>query len=68
MSEKPKFQQRHYKVIARILDDIRQRPATSIPTWIALTTSFAWLFEYDNSRFNVERFYRACGLHKADIP
>ena len=60
----PKFQQRHYNELARILFAW----GNAYDNWLAgvaydtLITHFSAELAKDNPRFNVEKFHKACGI------
>ena len=68
----PKFQQRHYEDIAKVIADNYQCiPNSSYSlleqiqvehTFIRLTNDLVWLFSNDNPHFKPDKFRKACGI------
>jgi hypothetical protein len=59
----PKFQRRHYEVIAEIFaEDDRQSPLFDSEERLRLAMKFAQVFTRDNPRFDRARFLFACGV------
>lgn len=72
---RPKFEKRHYAIIAATLKIMRpsrlyNNPAEHVASvaafdlWKAIIHEFVFYFEADNPAFDAYRFMEACYMHK----
>ena len=58
--KEPKFERRHYKMIAAVIRDVANHWGRTSPAWSCIKTEMGDMLAADNPRFDRGRFEEAC--------